>query len=98
MSLIRAPAPIHGDARRLQALSDTRCARRVRARQDRITTIRRVLLPSVRSNIATGATLGISRIIGDTAIVRRLRSVRRLHSNPRARHLSSACCEERARR
>jgi phosphate transport system permease protein len=35
----------------------------------RITTIRRVLLPSVRSNIATGMTLGISRIIGDTAIV-----------------------------
>jgi phosphate transport system permease protein len=28
-----------------------------------------VLLPSVRSNIATGVTLGISRIIGDTAIV-----------------------------
>ncbi len=35
----------------------------------RITTIRRVLLPNVRSNIATGATLGISRIIGSTAIV-----------------------------
>jgi phosphate transport system permease protein len=35
----------------------------------RIATIRRVLLPSVRSNIATGATLGISRIVGDTAIV-----------------------------
>jgi phosphate transport system permease protein len=35
----------------------------------RITTIRRVLLPSVRSNIATGLTLGVSRIIGDTAIV-----------------------------
>jgi phosphate transport system permease protein len=35
----------------------------------RIATIRRVLLPSVRSNIATGITLGISRIIGDTAIV-----------------------------
>jgi phosphate transport system permease protein len=35
----------------------------------RIATIRRVLLPSVRSNIATGTTLGISRIIGDTAIV-----------------------------
>jgi phosphate transport system permease protein len=34
-----------------------------------IATIRRVLLPSVRSNIATGVTLGISRIIGDTAIV-----------------------------
>jgi phosphate transport system permease protein len=35
----------------------------------RIATIRRVVLPSVRSNIATGATLGVSRIIGDTAIV-----------------------------
>jgi phosphate transport system permease protein len=32
-------------------------------------TIRRVLLPSVRSNLATGVTLGISRIIGDTAII-----------------------------
>jgi phosphate transport system permease protein len=32
-------------------------------------TIRRVLLPSVRSNVATGVTLGISRIIGDTAII-----------------------------
>jgi len=35
----------------------------------RIATIRRVLLPSVRPNIATGVTLGISRIIADTAIV-----------------------------
>jgi len=35
----------------------------------RITTVRRVLLPSVRSNIATGTTLGISRIVGSTAIV-----------------------------
>jgi phosphate transport system permease protein len=35
----------------------------------RIATIRRVLLPSVRSNIATGLTLGVSRIVGDTAIV-----------------------------
>jgi phosphate transport system permease protein len=32
-------------------------------------TIRRVLLPSVRSNIATGLTLGVSRLIGDTVIV-----------------------------
>lgn len=35
----------------------------------RIATIRRVLLPSVRSNIATGVTLGVSRMIGDTAII-----------------------------
>lgn len=37
--------------------------------KDRATTIRRVLLPSARSGIATGATLGMGRIIGDTAIV-----------------------------
>jgi phosphate transport system permease protein len=33
------------------------------------TTIRRVLLPSVRSSIANGVTLGIGRIVSDTAIV-----------------------------
>jgi phosphate transport system permease protein len=33
------------------------------------TTIRRVLLPSVRSSIASGITLGMGRIIGDTAII-----------------------------
>jgi phosphate transport system permease protein len=35
----------------------------------RIATIRRVLLPSVRANISTGAALGMGRIAGDTAIV-----------------------------
>lgn len=35
----------------------------------RITTIRRILIPNVRTNIATGATLGAGRIIGSTAIV-----------------------------
>jgi phosphate transport system permease protein len=35
----------------------------------RATTIRKVLLPSIRPNIASGATLGMGRIIGDTAIV-----------------------------
>lgn len=35
----------------------------------RIATIRRVLIPRTRANIATGTVLGISRIIGDTAIV-----------------------------
>jgi phosphate transport system permease protein len=37
--------------------------------KDRISTIRRVLLPASRSGVATGATLGMGRIIGDTAIV-----------------------------
>lgn len=35
----------------------------------KIATIRRVLLPSVRSNVSTGAALGMGRIAGDTAIV-----------------------------
>ena len=35
----------------------------------RATTIRRVLLPSIRPSIASGVTLGMGRIIGDTAIV-----------------------------
>lgn len=35
----------------------------------RIATIRRVLLPRVRANVATGVTLGVSRIIADTAVV-----------------------------
>ncbi|HUN79024.1 MAG TPA: ABC transporter permease subunit [Solirubrobacteraceae bacterium] len=35
----------------------------------RIATIRRVLLPRVRANLATGVTLGVSRIVADTAIV-----------------------------
>jgi phosphate transport system permease protein len=37
--------------------------------KSRITTIRKVLLPSVRSNIAGGVTLAMGRIVGDTAIV-----------------------------
>jgi phosphate transport system permease protein len=35
----------------------------------KIATIRRVLLPGARSGVATGATLGMGRIAGDTAIV-----------------------------
>jgi phosphate transport system permease protein len=35
----------------------------------RATTIRKVLLPAIRPNIVSGVTLGIGRIVGDTAIV-----------------------------
>jgi phosphate transport system permease protein len=35
----------------------------------RATTIRKVLLPSVRPSIAGGVTLGVGRIVGDTAII-----------------------------
>lgn len=37
--------------------------------KDRASTIRRVLLPAARPGIATGASLGMGRIAGDTAIV-----------------------------
>jgi phosphate transport system permease protein len=37
--------------------------------KDKISTIRRVLLPASRKGIATGTTLGMGRIAGDTAIV-----------------------------
>jgi phosphate transport system permease protein len=33
------------------------------------TTIRRVLLPSIKSSIGSGVTLGVGRIVGDTAII-----------------------------
>jgi phosphate transport system permease protein len=35
----------------------------------RVTTIRRVLLPAIRPDIASGTVLGLGRIIGDTAII-----------------------------
>jgi phosphate transport system permease protein len=41
----------------------------------RATTIRRVLHPAIRSDMATGTTLGLGRIIGDTAIIRILLGV-----------------------
>lgn len=37
--------------------------------KDKASTIRRVLLPSARRGIATGSTLGMARIAGDTAVV-----------------------------
>ena len=69
MSLIALPPLFTATRDGLQALPMHLREAAFALGKTRITTIRRVLLPSVRSNIATGATLGISRIIGDTAIV-----------------------------
>jgi phosphate transport system permease protein len=69
MSLIALP-PLYGATRDgLQAVPPHMREAAFALGKTRIATIRRVLLPAVRSNIATGATLGISRIVGDTAIV-----------------------------
>jgi phosphate transport system permease protein len=69
MSLLALP-PIYAATRDgLQAVPGHQREAAFALGKTRITTIRRVLIPTVRSNIATGVTLGISRIIGSTAIV-----------------------------
>ncbi len=69
MSLIALPPLFAATRDGLQAIPEHMREAAFALGKTRIATIRRVLLPSVRSNIATGVTLGVSRIIGDTAIV-----------------------------
>jgi phosphate transport system permease protein len=69
MSLIALPPIFTATRDGLQAVPAQMREAAFALGKTRIATIRRVLLPSVRSNIATGVTLGISRIIGDTAVV-----------------------------
>jgi phosphate transport system permease protein len=69
MSLIALPPLFTATRDGLQAVPDHMREAAYALGKTRIATIRRVLLPSVRSNIAAGVTLGVSRIIGDTAIV-----------------------------
>jgi phosphate transport system permease protein len=69
MSLIALPPIFAATRDGLQAIPAHMREAAYALGKTRIATIRRVLLPSVRSNMATGVTLGVSRIIGDTAIV-----------------------------
>jgi phosphate transport system permease protein len=69
MSLIALPPMFIATRDGLQAVPTHMREAAFALGKTRIATIRRVLLPSVRPNIATGVTLGISRIIADTAIV-----------------------------
>lgn len=69
MSLIALPPLFTATREGLQAVPANMREAAFALGKTRIATLRRVLLPSVRSNIATGVTLGISRIVGDTAIV-----------------------------
>ena len=64
----------------------------------RATTIRRVLLPSIRPSIASGMVLGMGRIIGDTAIVTVLLGAHAARTNPSAAPRSSEPCGAPARR
>ena len=69
MSLLALPAIYTATRDGLQAVPGHLREAAFALGKTRITTIRRVLIPNLRSNIATGVTLGISRIIGSTAIV-----------------------------
>lgn len=69
MSLIALPPLFAATREGLQAVPAQVREAAFALGKTRIATIRRVLIPSVRSNIATGTMLGVSRIVGDTAIV-----------------------------
>jgi phosphate transport system permease protein len=69
MSLIALPPLFAATREGLQAVPAQVREAAFSLGKTRIATLRRVLIPSVRSSIATGTTLGISRIVGDTAIV-----------------------------
>ena len=69
MSLIALPLVVGATRESLQAIPSHVREASYALGKDRISTIRRVLLPGARRGIATGATLGMGRIAGDTAIV-----------------------------
>jgi phosphate transport system permease protein len=69
MSLIALPLVVASTREALQAIPSHVREASYALGKDKISTIRRVLLPASRKGIATGATLGMGRIAGDTAIV-----------------------------
>ncbi len=69
MSLIALPLVVASTREALQAIPSHVREASYSLGNDRASTVRRVLVPGARSGIATGATLGMGRIAGDTAIV-----------------------------
>jgi phosphate transport system permease protein len=69
MSLIALPLIVGSTREALQAIPAHVREASYALGKDKISTIRRVLLPAARKGIATGTTLGMGRIAGDTAIV-----------------------------
>jgi len=69
MSLIALPLIVGSTREALQAIPSHVREASYALGKDRISTIRRVLLPASRRGIGTGVTLGMGRIVGDTAIV-----------------------------
>ena len=69
MALLALPLIVGATREGLTQLPDRTREASYALGKTRITTIRQVLLPSIRPNIAGGVVLGMGRIIGDTAIV-----------------------------
>jgi phosphate transport system permease protein len=69
MSLIALPLVVGSTREALMAVPNHMREASLALGKTKGATIRRVLLPSIRPGIATGATLGMGRIVGDTAIV-----------------------------
>jgi len=69
MSLIALPLVVGATREALQAIPSHVREASYALGKDKISTIRRVLLPASRRGIGTGVTLGMGRIVGDTAIV-----------------------------
>jgi phosphate transport system permease protein len=69
MALIALPLVVGATREALQALPGHVREASYALGKTKAATIRRVLLPGARGGIATGATLGMGRIAGDTAIV-----------------------------
>jgi len=69
MSLIALPLIVGATREALQSIPAHVREASYSLGKDKISTIRRVLIPASRKGIATGTTLGMGRIAGDTAIV-----------------------------
>ncbi len=69
MSLIALPFVVGGTREALNSIPRHVREASYALGKDQASTIRRVLLPSSRSGIATGSTLGMAQIAGDTAVV-----------------------------
>jgi phosphate transport system permease protein len=69
MSLIALPFVVGGTREALNSIPKHVREASYALGKDQASTIRRVLLPSARSGIATGTTLGMAQIIGETAVV-----------------------------
>ena len=69
MSLIAIPLIVGATREALQSIPAHVREASYALGKDKISTIRRVLVPASRKGIATGTTLGMGRIAGDTAIV-----------------------------